>query len=60
MSSPYSPQHWCSPTSAQAYNDPISRGLAEFLNIFSVQAVPRQVVAWRKAHAPGTVVVSTQ
>jgi lipoprotein-anchoring transpeptidase ErfK/SrfK len=46
-------------TPAHAYNDPISRGLAEFLNIFSMQAVPRQVVAWRKGHAPGTVVVST-
>jgi lipoprotein-anchoring transpeptidase ErfK/SrfK len=46
-------------TPAHAYNDPISRGLAEFLNIFSVQAVPRQVVVWRKGHAPGTVVVST-
>jgi lipoprotein-anchoring transpeptidase ErfK/SrfK len=46
-------------TTALAYSDPISRGLAEFLNIFSVQAVPRQVVPWRKGHAPGTVVVST-
>jgi lipoprotein-anchoring transpeptidase ErfK/SrfK len=46
-------------TPARAYNDPISRGLAEFLNIFSVQAVPRQVVTWRKGYAPGTVVVST-
>jgi lipoprotein-anchoring transpeptidase ErfK/SrfK len=46
-------------TPARAYNDPISRGLAEFLNIFSVQAVPRQVVPWRKGYARGTVVVST-
>jgi lipoprotein-anchoring transpeptidase ErfK/SrfK len=46
-------------TPARAYNDSISRGLAEFLNIFSVQAVPRQVVPWRKGYAPGTVVVST-
>jgi hypothetical protein len=28
-------------TPARAYNDPISRGLADFLNIFSMQAVPR-------------------
>jgi lipoprotein-anchoring transpeptidase ErfK/SrfK len=46
-------------TPAHAYNDPISRGLAEFLNIFSVHAVPRQVVPWRKGYAPGTVVIST-
>jgi lipoprotein-anchoring transpeptidase ErfK/SrfK len=44
---------------ALAYNDPIGRGLAEFLNIFSVQAVPREVVSWRRGYAPGTVVIST-
>ena len=41
---------------AHAYGNPISRGLADFLNIFSAQPVPRQVVEWRKPHSPGTVV----
>ncbi len=33
--------------------------LADFLNLFSYQAVPRQVVEWRKGYSPGTVVIST-
>ena len=45
---------------AQAATDALSRGLADFLNLFSMPAVPRQVVAWRGGHAPGTVVVSTK
>jgi len=45
---------------AFAYNDPISRALAEFSTIFSMQAVPRDVVAWNKGFSPGTVVVSTR
>jgi lipoprotein-anchoring transpeptidase ErfK/SrfK len=44
---------------ALASTNPFSRGLAEFLNIFSFQAIPRQVVPWRKNHAAGTVVIST-
>jgi lipoprotein-anchoring transpeptidase ErfK/SrfK len=44
---------------ALASTEPFSRGLAEFLNIFSFQAIPRQVVQWRKAHTPGTIVIST-
>jgi lipoprotein-anchoring transpeptidase ErfK/SrfK len=45
---------------ASAAFDPLARGpLADFLNIFSQQAIPREVVAWRGGHAPGTVVVST-
>ena len=44
---------------AHAYGNPISRGLADFLNIFSAQPVPREVVSWRKGHSPGTVVIST-
>jgi lipoprotein-anchoring transpeptidase ErfK/SrfK len=43
-----------------AYSNPISRGLADFLNIFSAQAVPREVVPWKKGFGPGTVVVSTR
>jgi lipoprotein-anchoring transpeptidase ErfK/SrfK len=45
---------------ALAYSNPISRGLADFLNIFSSQAVPREVVPWNKGFEPGTVVVSTR
>jgi lipoprotein-anchoring transpeptidase ErfK/SrfK len=45
---------------AHASRDPIRRGLSEFLNIFSMQAIPRQVVTWRKDYAPGTVVISTR
>jgi lipoprotein-anchoring transpeptidase ErfK/SrfK len=47
-----------SPASTVA--DPFSSGpLADFLNIFRQQAIPRQVVVWRGAQAPGTVVIST-
>jgi lipoprotein-anchoring transpeptidase ErfK/SrfK len=46
-------------TPAHAYTNPISRGLADFLNIFSMQAVPRQVVSWQKGYGAGTVVIST-
>jgi lipoprotein-anchoring transpeptidase ErfK/SrfK len=44
---------------ALASTNQLSRGLAEFLNIFSFQAIPRQVVPWKKGHAPGTVIIST-
>lgn len=44
---------------AHAYNNPISRGLADFLSIFSEQPIPRQVVPWNQKHAAGTVVIST-
>jgi lipoprotein-anchoring transpeptidase ErfK/SrfK len=45
---------------AFAFNDPLSRGpLADFLNLFQSQPVPRQVVPWRGGHAPGTIVIST-
>src|SRR6202795_4803123 len=40
--------------------NPLNRGpLADFLNIFREQAIPRQVVAWHRGHAPGTGVIST-
>jgi lipoprotein-anchoring transpeptidase ErfK/SrfK len=45
---------------ARAFTDPLSQGLAEFLNIFSMQAIPRQVVPWNRGYAPGTVIVSTR
>ncbi|HEV7873468.1 MAG TPA: L,D-transpeptidase [Enterovirga sp.] len=39
---------------------PFDRGpLADFLNQFSQQAIPRQVVAFRGEQKPGTVVIST-
>src|SRR5215207_4558221 len=45
---------------AHAYNDPIGRGLMDFVNVLSVKIVPRDVVAWDRGFAPGTVVVSTR
>jgi lipoprotein-anchoring transpeptidase ErfK/SrfK len=44
---------------AHAYNNPVSRGVADFLSIFSSQPVPRQVVPWTRAYGAGTVVIST-
>ena len=45
---------------AAAAFDPLNQGpLADFLNLFSQQAVPRQVVPWTRAYSPGTVVIST-
>jgi lipoprotein-anchoring transpeptidase ErfK/SrfK len=44
----------------RAHSDPSSqRPLADFLNIFTMQPVPRQVVPFRRGHAPGSVVIST-
>ncbi|MCI0598065.1 MAG: L,D-transpeptidase [Beijerinckiaceae bacterium] len=40
--------------------NPLERGpLADFLNIFREQAIPRRVVPWQRGQAPGTVVIST-
>jgi lipoprotein-anchoring transpeptidase ErfK/SrfK len=45
---------------AFAFSDPLSRGpIADFLTIFRQGSIPRELVAWRGGHAPGTVVVST-
>jgi lipoprotein-anchoring transpeptidase ErfK/SrfK len=42
------------------YFNPLERGpLADFLNIFRKQAIPRRIVAWHGGQAPGTVVIST-
>ncbi len=43
----------------RAYDNAVSRGLADFFNIFSEQPVPREVVAWSGRQEPGTVVIST-
>ena len=45
---------------AHAYNDRIGRGLMDFVNEITTKIVPRDVVAWDKGHAPGTVVISTR
>ncbi|KRE11878.1 hypothetical protein ASE63_19195 [Bosea sp. Root381] len=47
------------PASAGAYDNPLSRGLADFLNIFSEQSIPRQFVPWTGKQPAGTVVIST-
>ena len=40
--------------------NPLNHGpLADFLNLFREQAIPRRVVAWQRGFAPGTVVIST-
>ena len=46
---------------ADALENPLSRGpLADFLNIFREQAIPKQFVYWKHPeYKPGTVVVST-
>lgn len=47
---------------AAALDNPLNRGaLADFLNIFREQAIPRQLVIWRHPqYGKGTVVVSTK
>ena len=49
-------------TRAQALESPLNRSpLADFLNVFSEQAIPKQVVIWRHPeYKKGTVVVSTE
>src|ERR1700719_2811194 len=40
--------------------NPLSRGpLADFLNLYREQAIPRQIIAWHRGYKPGTVVIST-
>ncbi len=47
---------------AGAIDNPLDRGpIADFLNVFSEQAIPRQTVIWRHPEfGKGTVVVSTK
>jgi lipoprotein-anchoring transpeptidase ErfK/SrfK len=49
-------------SAAQALENPLNRGaLADFVNLFREQAVPRQIVIWRHPeYKKGTVVVSTK
>jgi lipoprotein-anchoring transpeptidase ErfK/SrfK len=43
-----------------ALANPLTRGpVADFLNLFQQQAIPRETVEWRGGQAPGTIVVST-
>jgi lipoprotein-anchoring transpeptidase ErfK/SrfK len=44
---------------ASAANPFDSGPIADFLNIFKEQAIPRETVAWKGAEKPGTVIVST-
>ncbi|MEJ1936659.1 hypothetical protein WDZ92_41235, partial [Nostoc sp. NIES-2111] len=45
---------------AAASNDPFLSGpLADFLDIFRQEAIPRREIAWSNPYAPGTVGVST-
>jgi lipoprotein-anchoring transpeptidase ErfK/SrfK len=47
--------------SAPALANPLDRGpIADFLNIFRSQAIPRETVAWTGKEKPGTIVVSTR
>ena len=46
---------------ATAATNPLERGaVADFLNLFRSQAIPRQTIGWNSPYAPGTVVVSTK
>lgn len=47
---------------AYALDNPLNRGpVADFLNVFREQAIPRQVVVWRHGeYGRGTVVISTR
>lgn len=43
-----------------AQANPFDAGpIADFMNIFRTQAIPRETVAWKGAEKPGTIVVST-
>lgn len=46
---------------ARALENPLTRGpLADFLNVFREQAIPRQIVYWKHLqYKPGAVVIST-
>jgi len=46
-------------TPAHAANPLDSGPIADFMNIFRGQAIPRETVAWKGAEKPGTIVVST-
>lgn len=47
--------------SAPALANPLDRGpIADFLNVFRSQAIPRETVAWTGKEKPGTIVVSTR
>ncbi|MCX7898744.1 MAG: L,D-transpeptidase [Methylocystis sp.] len=52
----------CAGTPARALDNPLNRGpLADFLNIFREQAIPRRLVWWKHPqYKRGEVVVSTQ
>ncbi|GEO97880.1 L,D-transpeptidase [Methylobacterium haplocladii] len=50
----------CLGAAPEARANPLDSGpIADFMNIFKTQAIPRDTVAWRGKEKPGTVVVST-
>ena len=47
--------------SAPASAGPIDSGpLADFLNVFRSQAIPRETIGWNSTEKPGTIVISTR
>ena len=44
---------------AEAANPFDSGPIADFMNIFRTQAIPRETVAWKGSEKPGTIVIST-
>ncbi|MCJ2039822.1 L,D-transpeptidase [Methylobacterium sp. J-059] len=43
-----------------AHANPFDAGpIADFMNIFRTQAIPRETIAWKGKEKPGTIVVST-
>jgi lipoprotein-anchoring transpeptidase ErfK/SrfK len=48
-------------TPVAAATSPLERGaIADFMNLFRGQAIPRQTIGWNSPYKPGTVVVSTK
>ena len=46
---------------AYAATNPLDRGpVADFMNLFRSQAIPRQTVGWNSPYKPGTIVVATK
>jgi lipoprotein-anchoring transpeptidase ErfK/SrfK len=47
--------------SAPASAGPLDSGpLADFMNVFRTQAIPRETIAWNSTEKPGTIVISTR
>ena len=47
--------------SAPASAGPLDSGpLADFMNVFRTQAIPRETIGWNSTEKPGTIVISTR